>query len=121
MRKGTTAIALAGAALLAACVPQVAGSWKITAICPPQSQYGNIRIDAQADVVEIAPNVFRGTVTNNLQQRGSFDSRLDGDALTSRITWEGLGPTESLLVYDRASGSFRGLDSNGCTLSVIRP
>ena len=116
-------VGVAGAAvlLLSACRPQLDGAWKVTAVCPPQSHFGAITINAQADVVEREKGLFVGTITNSLGERGQFVGRLDGDTMTAGTEWEGQLPTQSLLVLDRRTGSFKGMDSNGCSLDVVRP
>ena len=107
--------------MLAGCSPPMGGVWKISAACPPQSQYGAIEIAASANAVETEPGVYKGTITNNLGQRGEFESRLEDDKLRTQTVWEGLGPTNSLLVYSARSNTFEGIDSNGCSVRVRRP
>ena len=107
--------------VLSGCGPQLEGDWKITANCRPESEYGAITILASASVVETSPNEFSGEVRNNLGQTGRFKARLSENRLTTQTTWDGLLPTQSVLVLDRSSNTFTGTDSNACDLIVVRP
>jgi hypothetical protein len=106
---------------VAGCAPKLDGAWQITAVCPPQSHFGAITIEAKAMVEERERDLFVGTITNNLGESGQFVGRLEGTKLRVQTAWDGQGPTESLLILDRQSGTFEGIDSNGCSLRVLRP
>ncbi len=107
--------------LLSSCGPDLEGDWKITANCRPESEYGAITILASASVVETSPNEFSGEVRNNLGQTGRFKASLSQNRLSTQTTWDGLLPTQSVLILDRSSNSFTGTDSNACDLIVVRP
>mgnify|MGYP006994855792 FL=1 len=103
------------------CVPSIKGAWRITAECPPQSHFGAITIEAQAEVEEVGPGQYVGTVTNNLGERGQFAAQMERSNLRVQTNWDGQLPTETLLVADAGGRSFQGMDSNGCDLTVVRP
>lgn len=107
--------------LLSGCGPDLKGDWKITANCRPESEYGEITILAEASVIETSKNEFSGEVRNNLGQSGRFIARLSENRLDTKTTWDGLDPTESVLVLDRSTNTFTGRDSNACDLIVVRP
>jgi hypothetical protein len=107
--------------MVVGCVPSIEGAWRITAICPPQSHFGAITIEAQAEVEERARGDYVGTVTNNLGERGQFAAQMERSNLRVQTEWDGQLPTEALLVADPGGRSFQGIDSNGCGLTVVRP
>jgi hypothetical protein len=113
--------ACAVAGVVAACTPAIDGAWRISAVCPPQSHFGAITIEAQADVQEQGRGQFVGTITNTLGERGQFTGQMDRSNMRVQTAWEGQLPTEALLVADPGGRSFQGIDSNGCTLTVVRP
>lgn len=121
MNKMIILTSLAFVTLLVACAPRLAGDWNITAQCPPQSPFGQRTVVATANVEETDQGLFRGVVKNDLGQSGQFDGRIEGDKLRAKITWEGPEPTNALLIFNKATRSFEGLDSNGCALVVVRP
>jgi hypothetical protein len=112
--------ALVGAGLVG-CIPSIEGAWRITADCPPQSHFGAITIAAEAEVEERARGEYSGTITNNLGERGQFAAQMERSNLRVQTTWEGQLPTEALLVADPGGRSYQGMDSNGCSLTVVRP
>lgn len=112
--------ALVGAGLVG-CIPSIEGAWRITANCPPQSHFGAITIAAEAEVEERARGEYTGTITNNLGERGQFAAQMERSNLRVQTTWEGQLPTEALLVADPGGRSYQGMDSNGCSLTVVRP
>lgn len=103
------------------CVPSIKGGWRITAECPPQSHFGAITIEAQAEVEEVGRGQYVGTITNNLGERGEFAAQMARSNLRVQTDWEGQLPTEALLVADPGGRSYQGMDSNGCSLTVVRP
>ena len=112
--------AFVGAGLVG-CVPSIEGAWRITAVCPPQSHFGAITIAAQAEVEERARGDYVGSITNDLGERGQFAAQMERSALRVQTIWEGQLPTEALLVADPGGRSYQGIDSNGCSLTVVRP
>ncbi len=108
-------------AMVVGCVPSIEGAWRITAECPPQSHFGAITIEAQAEVEERARGEYFGTVTNTLGERGQFAAQTERSNLRVQTAWDGQLPTEALLVADPGGRSFQGMDSNGCDLTVVRP
>lgn len=121
MNKILILTSLASVALIMACAPRLAGDWNITAQCPPQNPFGQRAVVATANVEETGQGLFRGVVKNDLGQSGQFDGRIKDDKLHAKVTWEGAGATDALLTFNRASRSFEGQDSNGCSLVVVRP
>jgi hypothetical protein len=99
----------------------MSGEWRFSAKCPPQSQYGEIEIVGVAIAEEVSVGQYQGTLTNNLGQAGTFLSRIEDDNLRSEITWEGSGPTQALLIYNRETNTFEGIDTNGCAVTMTRP
>ncbi len=108
-------------AVVVGCTPVIDGAWRISAVCPPQSHFGAITIEAQAEVEERGRGQFEGRITNNLGERGQFTGQMERSNMRVQTSWEGQLPTEALLVADPGGRSFQGIDSNGCTLRVVRP
>jgi hypothetical protein len=111
----------AAVAVVAGCTPVIDGAWRISAVCPPQSHFGAITIEAQAEVEERGRGQFVGRITNNLGERGQFTGQMERSNMRVQTSWEGQLPTKALLVADPGGRSFQGIDSNGCTLRVVRP
>lgn len=109
------------AGMVVACTPSIKGAWRITAVCPPQSHFGAITIEAQAEVVEQGRGQFVGAVSNNLGETGQFAAQMERSSLRVQTRWDGQLPTEALLVAQSGGRSFSGIDSNGCALTVVRP
>ncbi|MBA4351628.1 MAG: hypothetical protein C0427_10320 [Rhodobacter sp.] len=110
-----------GVGVVAGCTPVIDGAWRITAECPPQSHFGAITIEAQAEVEEVGRGQYVGSVTNNLGERGQFAAQMERSNLRVQTNWDRQLPTETLLVADAGGRSFQGMDSNGCDLTVVRP
>lgn len=108
-------------AVIAGCTPVIDGAWRISAVCPPQSHFGAITIEAQAEVEEQERGQFVGWITNNLGESGQFAGQMERTNMRVQTSWDGQLPTEALLVADPGGRSFQGIDSNGCTLRVVRP
>lgn len=93
----------------------VAGTWRFTSSCGPNSRLGNLRIAGVLNVRHAGGNGYNGPVSQSQGLRGQFSGRLEGRRMTGAINW-GL-----LVGRVQFSGTIadhelvmRGRDSNGC-------
>lgn len=99
----------------------VAGTWRFTSTCGPNSRLGNLRITGVLDLRHAGGNSYSGTARQSQGFRGQFSGRLEGRQVIARINWGLLiGRVDVTGRIADQELVMRGRDSNGCSFHAAR-